>query len=283
LATLCGCNTLGAVTGCLVATFLALELFGTRSTLLAAAINLIVAITARQVAPVPRTVTTCIQCWLARRLFVLVASGVAGFVFFLMELVWYRMLGPLLGGSVFTFGLILAVALAGIGTGGLIYALVSDDRPATLSGFAASCLLEGAAIAGTYALGDRLALLALVLRPLAQIGFRAEVAGWTLIIVLVVLPAAIAAGYQFPMLIALFGRGRERLGRQIGFVYAANTTGAIAGALAGGFGLLPWLSAPGAWRFASLMLVVLGAGAMALAWDRNRGARRVVPPSPFSC
>src|SRR3989441_8732124 len=50
LATLYGCNTLGAVTGCLAATFLALELFGTRSTLwLAAAINLIIAVTARQV------------------------------------------------------------------------------------------------------------------------------------------------------------------------------------------------------------------------------------------
>ena len=36
------------------------------------------------------------------------------------------MLGPLLGGSVFTFGLILAVALAGIGIGGLLYALTSE-------------------------------------------------------------------------------------------------------------------------------------------------------------
>ncbi len=53
--------------------------------------------------------------------FLLVASGVVGFAFFLMELVWYRMLGPLLGGSVFTFGLILAVALVGIGIGGLLY------------------------------------------------------------------------------------------------------------------------------------------------------------------
>jgi len=44
-----------------------------------------------------------------------------------MELVWYRLLAPLLGGSVFTFGLVLAVALVGIGLGGLLYALVSSD------------------------------------------------------------------------------------------------------------------------------------------------------------
>src|ERR1051326_737435 len=50
LAMLYGCNTLGAVTGCVVATFLALELFGTRSTLwLAAALNVIIALTARTV------------------------------------------------------------------------------------------------------------------------------------------------------------------------------------------------------------------------------------------
>jgi hypothetical protein len=47
--------------------------------------------------------------------FVLASAGIVGFAFFLMELVWYRMLAPLLGGSTYTFGLILAIALAGIG------------------------------------------------------------------------------------------------------------------------------------------------------------------------
>ena len=46
-------------------------------------------------------------------------------------------------------------------------------------------------------------------------------------------------------------------------VATANTVGAIAGALAGGFGVLPWLSAQGAWRFAAGSLVVLGLGAAA--------------------
>jgi hypothetical protein len=36
--------------------------------------------------------------------FVLVASGVVGFGFMLMELVWYRMLAPLLGGSTYSSG-----------------------------------------------------------------------------------------------------------------------------------------------------------------------------------
>lgn len=281
-AALYGLNTLGAVTGCVLATFLLLEIFGTRMTLwLAAAINLQVAVFARQVDrrappldfPVAASETIPATEAQAPVTFVLIASGVVGFAFFLMELVWYRMLGPLLGGSVFTFGLILAVALAGIGTGGLLYALIGAERRASLSSFAVSCLLEAAAMAAAYALGDRLAVLALVLKPLSQVGFGAQVAGWTLITALVVLPAAVVAGYQFPMLIALLGRGRERVGRHIGLAYAANTAGAIVGSLAGGFGLLPWLSAPGAWRLVAVSLVILGASAAVLALGRGVRSR----------
>src|SRR5207302_1576493 len=104
-------NTLGAVFGCLVATFYLLELFGTRATLwLAAAVNLLVAMLARQLdrsLPPPaearaEDATPSAAGAASEReapaIFVLVASGVVGFAFFLMELVWYRMLGPLLGG-----------------------------------------------------------------------------------------------------------------------------------------------------------------------------------------
>jgi spermidine synthase len=269
VAALYSLNTLGAVVGCVASTFYLLEIFGTRNTLwLAAGLNAIIVILARQVdrgsvepeaEPVtaaPDTVAAGAPTW-----FLLVASGVVGFAFFLMELVWYRMLGPLLGGSVFTFGLILAVALVGIGIGGLLYSLIGVNRPATLAGLATSCLLEAAAMALAFALGDRIAVLALVLMPLGQAAFGALVSGWTIVAVIVVLPAAIVSGYQFPQLIALFGRGRDHVGRQIGLAYAANTLGGIAGSLAGGFLVLPLLSTPGAWRFSALCLVALGIAA----------------------
>lgn len=279
LAMLYGCNTLGAVTGCLVATFLALELFGTRSTLwLAAALNLIVALTARTV---DRTLAGPPEGGPHREEsveaaapvgFVLTASGIVGFAFFLMEMVWYRMLGPLLGGSVFTFGLILGIALAGIGLGGLIYGLFGADRPATIRGFAVTCLLEAVAIAFAFALGDRIAMLATVLTEFRTIGFLAHLTGWTAVTTILVFPAALVAGYQFPLLVALLGRGRERLGRQLGLTYATNTIGAIIGSLAGGFGILPWLSAPGTWRLVSGMLVVLGVVAILIRLKRETPA-----------
>jgi spermidine synthase len=189
------------------------------------------------------------------------AAGIVGFVFFLMELVWYRMLGPLLGGTVFTFGIILAVALLGIGIGGTAYALFGSEKPATLNGFAVTCLLEGIFIAAPYALGDRIATLALLLRPLGALYFAGLLTGWAIVTLIVVLPASIVAGVQFPMLIALMGAGKKEVGTQTGWVYAANTAGSIAGALAGGFGLLPALSVLGSWRLAAGLLGVVGLAA----------------------
>jgi spermidine synthase len=301
VAALYALNTIGAVAGCMIATFWMLEMFGTRRTLwLAAAMNLIVATIARQVdrtwaeqagaageagsgeeAPAVRATPAlpadAIPDLPDLPLFALIASATVGFAFFLLELIWYRLLGPLLGGSVFTFGLVLAVALTGIGLGGLAYSMFAGDRRASLTGFAVSSLVEAAAVAATYALGDRVATLALVLLSLQSAGFAAHVAGWTIVTAIVVLPPALVAGYQFPLLIALFGHGRDRVGSHVGFAYAANTAGAIVGSLAGGFGILPWLSAPLAWKLVAVVLLVLGVAAAVLA-----AARRTARASSLS-
>src|SRR5258708_7471844 len=96
--------------------------------------------------------------------FSLTAAGVVGFAFFLMEMTWFRMLGPILGGTVFTFGLILAVALFGIGLGGFLYASRSETKQATVHGLVLTCLLEAIAIAVPFAFGDRIAFAAVGLR-----------------------------------------------------------------------------------------------------------------------
>src|SRR5436309_13768249 len=162
--------------------------------------------------------------------FLLTASALVGFAFFLMELVWYRMLAPLLGGSVFTFGLVLAVALLGVGLGGITYTLWHPRRLLSLEGLALTFGLEALCLAIPFALGDRVALLALSFRTLASVGFNATAFGWTLVAALVVFPASLVAGLQFPLLIALLGQGRDRVGRQVGLAWAWNTLGAVAGA-----------------------------------------------------
>lgn len=299
LAVLYGLNTLGAVLGTILSTFVLLERVGNRATLwLACAVNLLVGIIALRISKAevwaseePQVEPTATETTPPAKTaslppvwFVLFAAALVGLAFLQLELVWYRMLSPILGGSTYTFGLILAVALLGIGLGGAGYALWGRNHPPTLQGLSVLCLLEALLVIIPYALGDRLALLALQLRHLADLGFFTHVLGWLLVTSVVVFPASFVSGWQFPVLIALLGQGRKDVGRHVGQAYAFNTAGSILGSLLGGFGLLPLLSTPGAWRLSAGLLCALGVAACVLAWRRadadpeDKGETLWVPP-----
>jgi spermidine synthase len=287
VALLYGTNTLGAVAGALVSTFFLIERFGNRNALFAAALlnafaglaALLISndlrssrhgiITRTEIAEEELDVAASPSA--APRL-VFIAAGVTGFAFLLLEIIWYRMLTPLLGGTTYTFGLILALALAGVGCGSVAYALLFRNR-ATAAAFALCCALEAFFVALPIALGDRIALFALVLRPVASLGFAGSILGWTIVTSIVVVPPAFFAGLQFPLLISLLGTGRRRVADQVGRAYAWNTAGAIAGSLAGGFGLLPLMTAPIAWRAIAALLVIL-AIAMLVERRGSLGRRR---------
>ncbi len=279
-ALLYGLNTLGAVLGSALATFALLEALGTRATLWAACVvNAGVAAAAwllaggsrePEVGAAPHPAADQPEPAPAPRAFVLCAAAVVGAVFFLMEIVWYRMLGPLLGGTVFSFGLVLALALLGVGSGGYLYARLGSRRPPTLERFAATAALEAAALLVAFGLGDRIALWTLATQGVDRLGFGAELLHWGLVAGVVVVPAATVAGWQFPLLVSLLGSGRHGLGRDVGHAYAWNTAGAVVGSLVGGFGLLPLLGAPGAWRLAALSLLGLALAAAFLAGRHGR-------------
>ena len=91
----------------------------------------------------------------------------------------------------------------GIGLGALLYALGPQQRRPTLVGFALTSMIEALCIIVPFKLGDRIAMLTLVLRPLGFAGFGSLVALWLLVSLIVVFPAAVCAGYQFPLLLAL--------------------------------------------------------------------------------
>lgn len=286
LATLYGVNTLGAVVGTLAATFFLLEHFGNRTTLwLACAVNVVVGVLAWMVSrrAVRQTFAepTEIAPSMADRQPALVyfAAGLLGFTFFLMELVWYRMLGPILGGTTFTFGLILAVALLGIGIGGIVYNIVFRRWAPSWSAFAVTCALEALAIAAPYAWGDRIAVnLSLQLQHDSS-SFAGLIWDWSRVALVVVFPAALVSGVQFPLLLALVGQGRTRLGRQLGNAYAANTLGSILGSLAGGFGAIPLLTAVGAWKLVVALLLAL---ACLIQWRAIRGTTHATKLLPFA-
>lgn len=280
VALLFGLNTLGAVSGVLLSTFVLLERWGNRQTLwLACGVNLALAGVAlawsrRPAAPAPeaaaRPAPAPSRAPLPMAAVYAVAAAV-GFAFMLMELTWYRMLAPLLGGSTYSFGLILATALLGIGVGGALFAWWGASREVSAGHLAFTCALEALLLVLPLVAGDDVALLAAFLRPAGVLGFGALVAGWSVITALVVLPGALVSGFQFPLLIALLGRAEAGVGRQVGLAYAWNTLGSIVGSLAGGFGLLPLLGAVNAWRLTGALLAIAGLATAILGPRRARG------------
>jgi spermidine synthase len=282
LGVIYGSNTLGAVLGTAIATFFALETLGTRATLMCgSAIGFLAGVIAiwlsrlyPAVATEPRAsisataapaqptaeTATAIESGHAEhdggRVVLYFTAAVLGFTFFALELVWYRMLGPILGGTAFTFGLILCVALLGIGVGGILYnSLFYRWRP-TRAALAATCGLEAFFAIFAFALGDRLALFTAAHSEAAG-SFSELVLTWAWVTSIVVLPVSLVAGVQFPLLIALLGSARRAVSRDVGVAYAWNTFGAIAGSLIAGFGALPLLTAPGMWQGIALLLAAL--------------------------
>ncbi|MEN8142340.1 MAG: fused MFS/spermidine synthase, partial [Thermodesulfobacteriota bacterium] len=281
LGLLYGINTIGAVFGVILATFFLLEMLGTVATLWATCLlNLLVGgaalLLARKSEPIPvepaaskvsaRSLTLGEISENKEGLLILGVAAFSGFIFLLMELVWYRMLTPLLGGTTYSFGMILAVALLGIGTGGWLYALRRQDTPVGLIGLAVLCVLEATSIAIPFALGDNIALWSILLQSFGIYGFTGNIIWWFIITSIVVLPSAMISGYLFPMLVGLRGDGRNKVAIQTGQVYAWNTVGVIIGSLVGGFYLMPVLGATGCWQMSVVILAILAFGLLCLSF-----------------
>src|SRR5262245_35011454 len=231
-------NILGAVFGCLIAGFYLLRQYDvTTATYVAAAVNAIVAATAFALAP--RTFKSVVGRCRTRSVLsdaapaeagAYIAIALSGFCAMAGETVWTRILALLLGGSVYTFSIILAVFLLGLGLGSGIGSLISRNvlRPAVALGYCQ--LLAAAAIAWTaYSLSASLPYWPVNPDMSSNIWFTFQVdldrALWAL------LPPTLFWGASFPLALAAAANGKHESGALMARVYAANTIGAIAGAL----------------------------------------------------
>ncbi len=274
LASIYGFNTIGAVAGAGLANFVLVEWLGNRVLLWSAClVNVLLAVAAFRYSQslnrnslqrdsqqdlteaVPPESTRSHTFPVPLLYF---AAAIVGFVFFQMEIVWYRMLGPLLGGTTYTFGLILCIVLLGIGVGGWLYSLFgrwAKPRPDILIG---TCTLEALCLSVPFWYGDQIAMWVQRQQMQGATSFGDQVWHWFQVGAVTILPVAVVSGFQFPVLIALAGSGQRDVGRHVGWIFAANTIGAICGSIAGGFFLLPAITAIGLWRFSVAILIVLG-------------------------
>jgi spermidine synthase len=315
LGLLYSANVAGAVTGCVLAGFYLLRVHDMAyATYVAAAINVAVALLALGIAS--RTAN-----WKGSPendepgrhvqrapavLFVYAAIAFSGLTALGAEVVWTRLLSLLLGATVYTFSIILAVFLTGLwagsGAGSFLARRVRDPRLAL-----ASCqILLAAAIAWTaFTLAHVLPWWPvdpwLATNPWVNFDLDLTRA------IRAIFPATLLWGASFPLALAAAAANREDPARLTGEVYAANTAGSIVGALAFSLVLIPaigtqasqqaliWLAAAaagaavapvlskrvlalaGALACAALLAWGLSATVSAVPWQAIAYGRRVAP------
>jgi spermidine synthase len=182
------------------------------------------------------------------------------------QVVWTRLLTLLFGATVFAFAIILAVFLAGLGIGSSIAAFLLRRGLTPLRGLAwTQLLLVPAMLLAAF-------LLARVL-PYASPGISTPVNALHGMHVLravdVILPSAVLWGMSFPFALAAANSVGRDPARSSGAVYAANTAGAIVGALIVSFWAIPTFGT----RWAQQFLVVLGGLSAAVVFYGTRLGR----------
>jgi spermidine synthase len=283
LAWLYGVNTFGAALGALLSSYLLIGLFGLDGTTrLAASLNLLLAVVvyfgtasetglraipARQPETKARDASTGT---LAYR-WVLIFSGLSGFIALGYEIVWYRVLGILLHGTVYVFGTVLFFFLAGIGTGSLL-SRKHIDQGGCIDRFARSQLGISAYALVLFTILGHFSWLPPVRQLIAASFFTTfhpspeliagntnvfslyslvDICGWAFLILGI---PTILMGYGFANLMREGAQHVQRLGHAVAGVYFANIVGSTIGSLAIGFWIIHSFGSEHALR----MLIVAG-------------------------
>lgn len=237
-------NLAGAVFGCLLAGFYLLRLYdmGT-ATFVAAAINALCAMLAFLLAALaPHRAGGPIAADRAPLRLesgaVYLAIAISGFCALGAQVVWTRLLSLLLGPTVYTFSIILAVFLLGLGLGSSAGSLLArrEGNSLFMFGWCQSFLVAAIAWAA-FSIDGWL--------PYWPVDPRLGTNPWLTFqldlarVLWAVLPATCLWGASFPLALAAAAPRHSDSGRVVGAVYAANTVGAIVGAVAFSIILIP--------------------------------------------
>jgi len=206
-----------------------------------------------------------------------IVIGLSGMSALGAEVVWTRLLSLLLGGTVYTFSVILAVFLIGLGLGSSIGSWCARDSQKPRFWLGCTQLLLAAAIAwSAYMIADSLPYwpidvgLGTVTDPSTSwqpwLNFQLDFVRclW------VVLPPALCWGASFPLALAAAATRGQDPGKLVGGVYAANTVGAILGSLIFSLVIIPLYGTLSAER--GLLGLAIVAGVLMLLSNRRDNA-----------
>lgn len=286
-------NTLGAVVGCVAAAFFLIERAGVSgATRVAALLNLAVAAGALALdwrlgragspaAPaaeraVESTATTAgTRHGPATTRLVLVGFALSGFAALGYEVVWTRVLSVVLRlTTTQSLSLILVAFLFGLSAGGAAGSWLADRWRRPLLAFG---VIEG--LLGLFGLGSLAALLAApaMAQALTLPAWSGYVVELLAVAFVVMLPPTFLMGLLLPLVGRIQVARLDSLGRRIGDVYAANTTGAIFGAFGAGFVLVPWLGSQASLQVLAWVNIAVGLTALWLEPVPRRRFPRAAP------
>lgn len=258
-------NTLGALTGTLIAGFLLLPYLGmSRSTALIAALNLLIGITcivlgARSPLPEEQASPAAgeeqridtlppMQASDRRRIAraALVALGISGFASFALEVVWTRILLISFSATVYSFASMLACFLFGIFLGSMLVARIVDKHDDPLRLFSYLELGTGLSVAALCLLINAVpdffgGLLATMAALLPEGSGSALILSTLVASLLLLIAPTTLLGATFSVALRAYTMNVSRIASRTGNLYFSNTFGAILGSIVGGLVLVPTL------------------------------------------
>ncbi|MDE2832833.1 MAG: SAM-dependent methyltransferase, partial [Gemmatimonadota bacterium] len=227
-----GGNIAGAVCGCLFAGFYLLRLYDVvTATYVAVALNLAVALVGYGLAQwadydASRGKTTTRSLWMIDAWRVYVTIAISGACALGAQVIWTRLLSLMMGATVYAFSIILGVFLIGLGVGSSVGAYFARTKvnPKIALGWC-QLLLVGAIAWAAYALSQLLPYW--TSGGTTTVRFQLDL----LRCFVAIFPATVLWGMSFPLALAAARLQGRDPGVLAGSVYAANTAGAIVGAL----------------------------------------------------
>lgn len=274
-------NTSGAVLGVLLTGFFLLGALGERSSLYVAALfNLVAAVLAYQVdkrvkrgkdisprshfarseAPVPHAYPISIRFWSGITIF---ASGFTALAY---EILWTRLLMLPLKTSIYAFSIMLGLFLAGIAFGSWLSTRFTIVKERPVSSFAVTEIIIGLlTLAGmfVYSSVGRMSM-----------GFTSHYYWGIATSAAMILPVAMAFGWQFPVAVRCCISNSNAPGEETGWAYSVNTFGSILGSITAGFVLIPLIGTASTMIMLGLINIILGA---VLLWVSPREERGKLP------
>jgi spermidine synthase len=278
-------NTLGAATGTLLASYAAVPALGLDGTLWAAAlvnlgigvVSVVFSFRLRALdpnAPEPAEPPALPGWHLAPRV-VFALALTQGALAFVLEVVWFHLIGTVIGVTTYAFAIMLFAILLGIGLGSAVLPIVlrvTKRPPATVFVWAMALFSIGVAVslrrwdgfAGAVAATEELKKTGHFWdRELVRLRFCLEM----------LLPTTLAMGIALPALAASIRVEGGKQGAWVGRVFAANTVGTIVGSLFCGFVLLGRLPSHVILTLTVFAALAVGAAALLLGKSPERPSR----------